>query len=266
MQHEYKVGDKVIIDYCNIENLVQLKGKDVVGVIRHIMDSKSDTRYLVTSEACSSGLYCAIKCLACELDTNETDKIVITHDGKTTTAKLYNGKDVVKTATAKCSPEDKFDFITGANLAMERLVKEVKPISVGGFKVGDRVNLDGINGTIICINEVDDLGVEFDEPNGFTHNCGVFELKDGKRGTKNTSRWCLPDELTHGEVPTYYNGKVVCVDTCGRNQSLYTIGKIYEFVDGKLTDDRGWHLPAMPVSSFEEWTNHTGSKFIEIVE
>lgn len=48
-------------------------------------------------------------------------KIVITTDGKTTTAKLYDGKKFIKTATAKCSPEDEFDFRIGAELAVERL-------------------------------------------------------------------------------------------------------------------------------------------------
>lgn len=48
-------------------------------------------------------------------------KIVITTDGKNTTAKLYDGKKFIKTATAKCSPEDEFDFKIGAELAVERL-------------------------------------------------------------------------------------------------------------------------------------------------
>ena len=54
-----------------------------------------------------------------------SDKIVITTDGKTTTAKMYDGKEVVKTAIAKCSPEDEFDFETGAKIAFDRLF--VKP-------------------------------------------------------------------------------------------------------------------------------------------
>lgn len=49
------------------------------------------------------------------------EKIVIITDGKTTTAKIYAGKSVIKTATAKCSPDDKFDFVTGAKIAFERL-------------------------------------------------------------------------------------------------------------------------------------------------
>ena len=61
------------------------------------------------------------------------EKIVVTANGKTTTAKLYNGKTVVKTAEAKCSPDDEFDFLTGAHLAVSRLcgvdsnVKSIEP-------------------------------------------------------------------------------------------------------------------------------------------
>lgn len=54
-----------------------------------------------------------------------SEKIVITTDGKTTTAKMYDGKEVVKTAIAKCSPEDEFDFETGAKIAFDRIF--VKP-------------------------------------------------------------------------------------------------------------------------------------------
>lgn len=65
------------------------------------------------------------------------DKIVITTDGKTTLARLYDGKTVVKSAEAKCSPEDTFDFMTGAKLAMERLEAPEKPaepeVKVGMF-------------------------------------------------------------------------------------------------------------------------------------
>lgn len=61
------------------------------------------------------------------------EKIVITTDGKTTTAKYYAGKFIIETATSKCSPDDKFDFETGAKIAFERLtgtpkVTEEKPL------------------------------------------------------------------------------------------------------------------------------------------
>ena len=82
----------------------------------------------VWTENCIAGL-------ACE------NKIVITTDGAETLARLYDGKKVVKTATAKCSPADKFSFETGAKIAFERLIdyaeKEPKYF----------------NGKVVCVNK-----------------------------------------------------------------------------------------------------------------
>lgn len=50
------------------------------------------------------------------------EKIVITSDGETTTARRYDGKKIVKEAKAICSKDDVFNFEVGANLAMERLL------------------------------------------------------------------------------------------------------------------------------------------------
>ena len=57
---------------------------------------------------------------------HEGNKIVITTDGKTTTAKMYDGKKFVKSAKAVCSPDDKFDLGIGSALALERLVGNPK--------------------------------------------------------------------------------------------------------------------------------------------
>lgn len=97
------------------------------------------------------------------------NKIVITTDGRETLARLYDGNKVIKTATAKCSPDDKFDFETGATIAFDRL---------------------------------------FDKH--------------------------------EKEEPKYFNGKVVCV-----NEYLgFTVGKIYEFVNGQCFDDQKMLRPA----------------------
>lgn len=92
-------------------------------------------------------------------------KIVITSDGEKTLARFYDGKKVIKTATAKCSHDDKFSFETGAKIAFERL---------------------------------------FDS-----------------------------------EEPKYFNGKAVCVN----KYVGFTIGKIYEFVDGRCFDDQKKERP-----------------------
>lgn len=111
-------------------------------------------------------------------------KIVITADGMKTIARLYEGNKVVKTAMAKCSPEDTFDFATGARLAFERL-----------------------------------------------------------RESEETER--AKPQLK------YYSGKVVC--TYRGTDDGYTVGKIYEFVDGTVADDDGGvRYKFDPVSSISE--------------
>lgn len=54
--------------------------------------------------------------------------IVITSDGKTTTATKRLGKKVICSATARCSDNDTFDFNTGAELAFQRLREKEKPV------------------------------------------------------------------------------------------------------------------------------------------
>lgn len=122
-------------------------------------------------------------------------KIVITSDGKTTLARLYDGNKVVQRAEAVCSTDDKFDFRFGAELAMERLM-------------------------------------------------GYDEKK-----------------------PTYFSGKVVCVEK--NEHRAYTVGKVYEFKDGRVTIDNGNTIPCHPVATLEEFNDigfAVGAKFIQLVE
>lgn len=94
-------------------------------------------------------------------------KIVITTDGKKTLARLYESDKVIKSAVAKCSPEDDFCFETGAKLAFDRLTGEDKPKYYNGkvvcvetpfaslFTVGKIYTIsDGVliydNGDILC--------------------------------------------------------------------------------------------------------------------
>jgi len=310
-------------------------------------------------------------------------KIVITADGCETLARLYDGNKVVKTATAKCSPDDTFDFNTGVKIAMGRLMGEDKPDTtqtefvvgdyykyandnvfddgiikivkkdgerfsyeiIAGLKkdignhqfvagscfaqhltpytgwkvvdrkpkvgdyiqlvehspmftfdrVGDVLQIDGIdyspyvfgknhkrdtgdngnykwhyhrneyeivepvletekpkkskptfqmgdrvshaewgNGTVICMAHDGDYGVEFDEGTGCCHDCEGIGLAQGKRGTKGTSHWCLPTDLTL--LPKKWNGKVVCVES---EISFWTVCKVYEIKDGIIVDDDG---------------------------
>lgn len=67
-------------------------------------------------------------------------EIHITTDGKITYAVLKQDGKVLSRSKAKCHPDDKFDFETGAKIAFDRLkIKRETEQSENPFKVGDIV-------------------------------------------------------------------------------------------------------------------------------
>lgn len=123
MQYKFKVGDKVLVKSSNIDSFTK-DGKcgqeNEIGIISRI-DLGYEYPYRIIGTSYKAPLWCTIKGLAnTSHATNE--KIVITVDGKTTLARLYKDGKVVKSAEARCCPEDTFDFKVGANLAYERLM------------------------------------------------------------------------------------------------------------------------------------------------
>lgn len=194
---KYKIGDKVRVKECLAG--INLKGKigKVIAIGRIYDYGIEFDEPIVTGHSCGG----RGKCGCCrwgyeiELEPAGGKKIVITTDGQTTLARLYEDKKIVKTAKAICSPDDEFDFIAGAELAFERLTK----------------------------NKV--------------------------------------------KKPTYYSGKVVCVKA--RSEAAYTVGKIYEFKDGRVRIDNGCTFPSGdPIKSLDEWNNFNWAlaKFIELKE
>ena len=140
---KYKVGDKVRIvsewgegccqsptgrmdKWLGKVMTVRDVGITLYRMVEDIEDNESGG--WAWTENCIAGL-------ACE------NKIVITSDGEKTLARLYDGNKVIKTTTAKCSPDDNFSFETGAKIAFERLIdyaeKEPKYF----------------NGKVVCVNK-----------------------------------------------------------------------------------------------------------------
>lgn len=72
----------------------------------------------------------------------------------------------------------------------------------------------------------------------------------------------LPDYTPEKVEPTYYSGKVVCVDNGGKS---YTAGKVYEIKDGFLFSDWGIKNPVSSgaVKSVEDLNSRSDCKFIE---
>lgn len=123
---KFKVGDRVrvldgskIREYrgCWIEPMREYIGK--VYTIREVGSHETDTANGYYLKDGGDFIYDE---RGLELDIN--NKIVIETDGKTTLARLYDGNNVIKSAEAKCSPDDEFDFLTGAKIAFERLTAD----------------------------------------------------------------------------------------------------------------------------------------------
>lgn len=67
---------------------------------------------------------CPVKLKRNKEEDNMDEKIVVLRNGKTVTATKYADGKKVNSATAKCHPDDKFNFNVGAKIAVGRLVEE----------------------------------------------------------------------------------------------------------------------------------------------
>ena len=141
---KYKVGDRVVIakewhsGYQNCEGKMD-KWQGKTMTVRGYDTNAGEDCYRMKEDAKEhhGGWYWHEADI---VGLEENHKIVITADGKTTTARLFDGKELIRKAEAKCSPDDTFDFMVGAKLAMERL-EEPKPVNP--FKAGDYVKITG---------------------------------------------------------------------------------------------------------------------------
>ena len=189
------------------------------------------------------------------IDENHTEqKIVITADGNVTLARLYDGKTVIKSATAKCSPDDKFDFATGARIAFDRLIGEEKTEQEQKWrvvnrkaKVGDYIRIKGKpfyfnhDGEILKVDAVAKTIVRVYGRNHNDETCASNYLWNYYLGSECEVVEPVTEEEPLKEEPTkYYNGKVVCVRT---GHSWFTVGKVYDVIDGVITADDGDQYP-----------------------
>lgn len=119
-----------------------------------------------------------------------------------------------------------------------------------------------------CGDDVSKLNDNLEMPSGRK----ITALYEGKgfyhaKRPSNTPIWKREKEKP------LYNGKVVCVDAT--LNEFYTVGKIYQFKDGQLTADHGRQYPKdninpakniAKIHNFEEWSNWSTAKWIEIKE
>lgn len=162
-------------------------------------------------------------------------KVVITSDGKTTTAVLYNGKERVKTAKAECSPKDTFSLAIGAKLAVDRLFEkkadEPQGIDWDAFKRGE-----------LSIKVTRD---KFESLMKVLEKRGYVMLSDGSKPTRVKNPWetyeNIEKEQSIGGLVMRMLVKELHVEP---KEHLYidvvydnVIGYIWECQDGKLVQE-----------------------------
>lgn len=115
-------------------------------------------------------------------------KIVITTDGKTTRAALYDSHKLIKEAKTICSKDDTFDFEAGAKIAFERLTaKPAEP----------KKALKKLNTKIFIIDGHSDF-----------KSGHIYEIKDGKIRLDNGWKYPVCGSLySMDDVHKYFNGK-----------------------------------------------------------
>lgn len=123
---KFKIGDKVIAKkdapYKRTTN--GWRGT-VVDIGSNVVENGSPVEIKVEGVCSTDGIHAYwVNSKYFDLDIKENQRIVITTDGKATIARLYNGRNVVKFSESRCSPEDVFDFATGAKIAVDRLLGE----------------------------------------------------------------------------------------------------------------------------------------------
>lgn len=207
---KFKVGDKVRVvgtSYSFKQNCV---GK--IATIKEI----NPNAWFRKEEHYGVGLTYIF--FASELELVCDNKIVITTDGNETIARLYEGDKVIKSATAKCSPDDTFNFETGARMAFDRLFAEEKKEEKPKFEVGKMYKYNGLamndNG-VIKITGYKDGYYSFEVIKGMKF-CPT-EKKFGD--TSGMALYCLK-EATPEDLKIEV-GETVKVVNNGRNYRIY---------------------------------------------
>lgn len=247
--NKFNIGDRIFADYgCIIGNgtLIGTKG-DGNGCDYLIQFDNGNSMYhdglswKLTSGKRGKMGYCYYLHAEYLRRITDTHKIIITHNNHTTLARLYEGERVIKSAEAKCAPNDSFNFNAGARLAFDRLVEEKKPIEKTqdkpAYRVGGSVRIIAKNG-IQNSHDIGDVGL-------------VTKLEDGDVGVKvgNYFQWVSPCDIEQYVAKPQDKPEPVKLYCISDNKGWLTKGKVYEF-NGSMNYDNAYrHMYA----SFGEW-------------
>jgi hypothetical protein len=184
------------------------------------------------------------------------NKIVITAEGAETLARLYDGSKVVKSATAKCSPDDKFSFKTGAKLAFERLTKEDKPAAQ------EEIQLYCVKEYSTCLTKDKVYKIGIDKMFGFDfhYSESFVSLSDFER---------IHPQLTGCLVPlvkrSAKKGEWIYIATADATGDTYSNGdllQVTEHRDGTESHSRGTYAKTKSGKTHPTCAGRTGEAFL----
>lgn len=280
---KFKKGDRVVA-------IGNYDGRDIDGLTGRILDSETNwfDDYAVEFDKDIYGHTCGdrgkdrhcwwVKPSHLRPATNET--IVVYQKGNEVIAL---NKATGKKGIAKCCPSDTFDFATGAKLAFERLMDDgsVKEV-MRHAEVGEYIRIIKSSGCPGDEYKVGDILKVVEPPKTLMKDYARIRAYYKTMLAKyvDDGEYVVLENYKPEEKPQLYNGKVICVDN--NNNNCFTTGKIYQVVDGKITDNKHDKFPcAKPLSSFRDLEVYFGSdkkardgvfnsktpiKFIEVIE
>lgn len=127
----YRVGG----DCMETGNVIKITNKHpICGTVRYVYDTVSGKcpsmglEFFDKGSIFANSLVPVVQYEKPEILPKEP-KIVVCRDGNRVTASLYEGGKKVAAGVAKCSPEDTFNFVTGARIAFDRLMTEKSSLS-----------------------------------------------------------------------------------------------------------------------------------------
>ena len=169
-------------------------------------------------------------------------KIIITHDGTTTIARMFEGNKAIKTAEAKCAPSDTFDFSIGTKLAFDRLMGRVEK----------HASQDTAEERRALADKICKMGMCSANNSARKNSCPFYKVEKGAlccteyaaahpETQKMMEDYLAAEQEVKPERPAEKQEpiKLYCVKDFASGIFL-TRGKVYEFVPGKgITYDDG---------------------------
>ena len=175
-------------------------------------------------------------------------------DGSTTENAFANAQDVMRSAIGRfLVPLVKRPAKVGEWVLLDR------DDCVGKNKKGDVVKVVSAppNTTTFCF--INDPTLEYSSGICVNFESNYSYVLDGYHPAPEAEPEAEPE-------PEYFSGKVVCVSS---GDNCFTVGKMYEFVNGEIKDDEGDERPMHAGEQFksvEEWNSEYGMPIARFIE